>query len=70
MTAFTNALEAALFGRYAVASPCARIREALDAARARYEARRSYRYLLGDARARRDVGVSAGDVARALDALR
>ena len=63
-------LEAALFRIHPVASPFERIAEALEAMRARHDARRSYRYLLGNEAARRDVGVSAGDVRQALRALR
>jgi hypothetical protein len=70
MPAFTSSLEAALFGRYAVGSPYQWICDTLEAARARHEARKSYRYLLDCADARRDIGVSAGDVARALSDLR
>jgi len=68
--AVATSLEAALFGIYPVASPIERIRDAFTAIQARREARRSYRYLLGNEAARRDAGVSADEVRRALGALR
>jgi hypothetical protein len=68
--AVTASLEAAILRLYPIRSPFDRIRDALDAARARDEAQRSYRYLLHDGRALRDVGVSDADVRRALRDVR
>jgi hypothetical protein len=68
LTAATSSLESAL-SRLHPASLVARIRAAMDAANARHQARKGYRYLLDSEAARRDVGVSAGDVRRALDSL-
>jgi hypothetical protein len=70
LTAVATSLETALSRLFPVASPFARIRDAIDAAYARKEARKGYRYLLDSPEARRDVGLSADDVRRALDALR
>jgi hypothetical protein len=70
LTAVTASLESALLRLHPVSSPFARMRDAIDAARARQQARKSYRYLLDNAEARRDVGISADELRRELDALR
>ena len=62
LTAVTASLETALSRFYPVSSPFARIRDAIDAAHARQQARKSYRYLLDNVQARRDVGISADDL--------
>ena len=70
MTAFATSLEAANLRLYPIGSPLARIRDAVDAARARHHARKGYRYLLDSPEARRDVGLSIDEIHRALDDLR
>ena len=68
--AVTASLEAALFRLHPVRSLLQRIRDALETARSRHEARRSYQYLLGHEDALRDVGALADDVRRSLRKLR
>ena len=69
LTAVAASLESAPSRLYPVSSPFASIRDAIDAAYARREARKGYRYLLDCEEARRDVGLSADEIRRALDAL-
>ena len=66
----TASLETAILRLPSGPLPFDRIRDALDAARARHQARRSYRYLLDNKAALRDIGVSSADVRRALHDLR
>ena len=69
LTAVAASLETAIRRLHPVASPFARIGDAVGAAHARRQARKEYRYLLDSAEARRDVGLSAEEVHRALAKL-